>query len=52
MFLQVIKNFHLYGLLVALLAMDCLLLMLWMIISPYKSGVLQLPTEVKPMYNQ
>ena len=45
-FLQVIKNFHLYGLLFALLAVDCLLLTVWMVISPYKSEVLELPSEV------
>ncbi|CAB4002687.1 gamma-aminobutyric acid type B receptor subunit 2-like isoform X1, partial [Paramuricea clavata] len=41
----VIKNFHLYGLLFALLAVDFILLTVWMIASPYRSGILQLPTE-------
>ena len=46
-FFQVIKNFHLYGLLFALLGVDCILLTAWMIISPYESGILELPAEVK-----
>ncbi|XP_028399793.1 gamma-aminobutyric acid type B receptor subunit 2-like [Dendronephthya gigantea] len=41
----VIKNFHLYGLLFGLLAVDCLLLTVWMVISPFRSGTLSLPSE-------